>query len=81
MILTKIRLIIKKFALKLIKLVQVVLMFSLLTFIYFIGFGITFVMLAIFRRSLLKDASKNNASLWNEGKDYNPDFENSLRQS
>ena len=81
MSLSKLKSLIKRATLNLIKLVQAILMFFLLTFIYFVGFGVTFIMLAIFKPRVLKDGSRNDASFWKVAKDYNADLEDGLRQS
>ena len=72
---------IKKVTQNLIRSIQAILLFVLLNFIYFLGLGITFIMLAVFRPRILKDASKKDASFWKAAEDYEADLENSMRQS
>ena len=66
----------------LIKKIQAILLFIFLGMIYFIGIGLTKVLLLFFSRELLKVffVNKEQATYWHEAKGYENTKENSLRQ-
>lgn len=72
---------IKKINMKVIWVVQKVLIRVLLVFTYYIGFGITYVIVLLFKRKLLGGYNKNQDSFWKDAEGYNPDMGECLRQS
>jgi len=73
--------IIKKATWNLIRSIQAILMFLLLTIIYFLGFGITFIVMAVFKPRVLRGARENDASFWVTAQGYEADLKDSMRQS
>lgn len=71
----------KKILDNIIRTVQAVLMAVLLTFVYFIGLGITLFFMLIFNRKVLTGPNKNDKSFWIEACGYDADINDSLRQS
>jgi cytochrome c biogenesis protein CcdA len=71
----------KKIFTKLVKVTQKIMITIFLILIYFLGFGITFLLVAIFNRKLIYGNLKNKDSSWLKAEGYDPDLQGSLRQS
>lgn len=65
----------------LVSLVQKVLIKVLLAITYYIGFGITYIVVFIFNRELLKPADEDKETFWKYAEGYNPRMEECFRQS
>ncbi len=52
-----------------------------LSFIYFLGFGIIFLLYLIFKREAIFGQQKNRYSFWNRAADYEMGVDESARQS
>ncbi|MDP8297640.1 MAG: hypothetical protein RAP41_05595 [Candidatus Orphnella occulta] len=79
--LNKIKLTLKKITRKLTSAIQKVLITVLLTFFYFVVFGITFIIMYIFKRSILTGHNKDARTSWVQADGYQENLEESLRQS
>ena len=66
---------------KLISIVRRALLNAALVFIYFFGFGATWLAAALFNRKLIWGSRKNRNSSWRQAEGYAPDLKESLRQS
>ena len=64
-----------------IKTIQKILITVLLTFVYFIGFGVTLILVIIFNRKILGKKYKDRDTFWKEAEGYQDDMGNSIRQS
>jgi hypothetical protein len=71
----------KKFINNYIRFVQKILITILLSLLYFIGFGLTYLFLLIFKPSLLISRFKIKDSYWQMAKDYETNLEDSMHQS
>ena len=71
----------KKIIQSFIRIMQKALITILLIIIYIVGIGVTSLFAIIFKRQILKEKSKGKNSFWKEAKDYEADFNSSLRQS
>jgi len=64
-----------------IKTVQKILITLLLTILYSVGLGATFLFALIFNRRLLGLKAKKETSFWKEAEGYQSDLDDSIRQS
>ena len=71
----------KKIIQNFIRIMQKVLITISLITVYIVGIGVTFVFAVIFKRQILKEKYRAKNTFWNEAKDYEADFNSSLRQS
>jgi len=72
---------IKKETMIIICAVQKVLIKILLVFTYYIGFGITYLIVTLFKHKLLSESNKNQDSFWKDAEEYNQSMDECLRQS
>jgi cytochrome c biogenesis protein CcdA len=71
----------KKLLQKFIRIIQKILITVSLTVVYFIGLGVTLIFVALFNRKILTNCSKEDYTFWVTASGYQPDIEDSLRQS
>ena len=64
-----------------VRVVQKVMITILLTILYFVGFGIAWALAWVFNRKIVKRDISTKDTYWEEADGYEPDMENSLRQS
>jgi hypothetical protein len=64
-----------------IRFVQKILITLLLTVLYFIGFGLTWVYSVLFKRGMLYGRCRNDESFWLDIKEQEPNLQNSIQQS
>lgn len=62
-------------------LTQKILVISFLFLVYMIGFGLTFIFVALFKHNLVWHGSKNDKTFWKEAKGYDPDIKECMEQS
>lgn len=55
--------------------------FISLILVYFLGFGITLLLMLVFNRKALADYNVNNDTFWVKAEGYEPDIGDSSRQS
>ncbi|NQT90736.1 MAG: hypothetical protein HQ558_05730 [Candidatus Omnitrophica bacterium] len=72
---------IKKITQRLIAVIQKILITVFLTLLYIFGFGIMFLLAAIFNRRLLRQGPASEGTLWSESQADTVDIETSMRQS
>lgn len=72
---------IKRFLQWYIKTVQKILITLLLTILYGVGFGVTLIFALIFQRRLLAGRGGKAGTFWVEAEGYQPDPDDSIRQS
>lgn len=61
--------------------VQKILVTVFLIVIYFVGFGVTCIIVTVFDRKLLRFDDKNMKTFWKDAKDYGQDVDECARQS
>jgi cytochrome c biogenesis protein CcdA len=71
----------KRLVQKLIRIVQKILITVSLTVVYFLGLGITLIFIVFFNRRILTGNNKDDSSFWVPASGYQPDIEDSFRQS
>lgn len=64
-----------------IRIIQKILITISLTLVYFLGLGITLIFIAIFNRKIITSPSKDDYTSWVGAEGYQPDIEDSFRQS
>ncbi len=63
------------------RVIQKILIFVLLTLVYFIGFGITYICALLFKRELFKSNNTNALSFWRDAEGYDMTMKECTRQS
>jgi len=71
----------KRLLQKFIRIVQKILITLSLTVVYFLGLGITLIFIALFNRKTITGFRKEDFTFWVEAEGYQPDIEDSFRQS
>ncbi len=71
----------KKIIEPIVRRIQKVIAIILLTVLYFVGLGITWMFAWIFNRKMVKRDISTKDTYWEEAVGYEPDMENSFRQS
>ena len=71
----------KRLLQKFIRIIQKILITFSLTVVYFLGLGITLIFIALFNRKIIASPSKDDYTFWVEAEGYQPDIEDSFRQS
>jgi len=71
----------KRLLQKFIRIIQKILITFSLTVVYFLGLGITLIFIALFNRKIITSPSKDDYTFWVEAEGYQPDIEDSFRQS
>jgi hypothetical protein len=66
---------------KIVRAIQLAVIAVCLTLVYFLGFGITALVMLVFKRALLTGSRKRDASFWVRAEGYDADSEESLRES
>ncbi|MDD5730483.1 MAG: hypothetical protein PHN57_05095 [Candidatus Omnitrophica bacterium] len=66
---------------KFVGVIQKILIKVLLFFVYILGFGITLILIFIFKRGLLSRGVDSGGSYWSEAKGYEPNLEECSRES
>jgi len=71
----------KRLLQKFIRIIQKILITFSLTVVYFLGLGITLIFIALFNRKIITSPDKDDYTFWVEAEGYQPDIEDSFRQS
>ncbi|MFH1397725.1 MAG: hypothetical protein ABIH27_04160 [Candidatus Omnitrophota bacterium] len=71
----------KRLLQKFIRIIQKILITVSLTVVYFLGMGITLIFIALFNRKIITKPSKDDHTFWVGAEGYQPDIEDSFRQS
>ena len=71
----------RKFLRAYIRTVQKILITVLLFFLYIVGFGVTYLFSAVFKRDLLRDKRTSGESFWKAAVDYEVDLNDGTLQS
>lgn len=62
-------------------LTQKILVISFLFLIYMIGFGLTFIFVALFKHNFVWPGTKDEQTFWKEAQGYSPDLKECTEQS
>lgn len=71
----------KRLLQKFVRIIQKILITLSLTVVYFLGLGITLIFIALFNRKIITSPSKDDNTFWVGAEGYQPDIEDSFRQS
>ncbi len=75
------KIMLKRLLQKFIRIIQKVLITLSLTAVYFLGLGVTLIFVALIKRKIITSPSKDEPTFWVEAQGYQPDIEDSFRQS
>jgi hypothetical protein len=71
----------KRLLQKFIRIIQRILITLSLTVVYFLGLGITWILAAVFNRKIISGPDKGKDTFWVAAEGYQPDIEDTFRQS